>query len=217
VTESFLGSVGEDERAAILKVAVRRRYARGEVVFHQGDLGDTFHIVLRGLLTARTVTPLGQVVTLNLFPVDAVFGELALLSVDARRAATVAALERSETLMIRRKDFADLRRRNPRMDAFLVAVLASRNRALSEHLTDLLFSPADERVYRRLLLLTDVATPGGSEWVKVTQEDVGSLAGTTRATVNRALRAAADAGTIELARGRFRILDRDALERRASR
>jgi CRP-like cAMP-binding protein len=156
------------------------------------------------------------VVTLNLFPPGSVFGELALLSPDARRVATVAAVEPSETLVLRRDAFEELRRHDRGMDAFLVSVLARRNRDLSAHLMDLLFNPADERVFRRLLLLDDVASKGDRDgWVRATQDDVAAFAGTTRATVNRAMRQAERDGLVELGRGRYRIVDRAALRARA--
>jgi CRP-like cAMP-binding protein len=51
--------------------------------------------------------------------------------------------------------------------------------------------------------------------VPLTQEELATLAGTSRATVNKVLREEQAAGTIELARGRTTLLDPDALERRA--
>jgi CRP/FNR family cyclic AMP-dependent transcriptional regulator len=213
--EEFLRSLSEEERKGIRRAAARRRFSRGEVVFHEGDIGDALHVVIRGLLVARSSTRLGQVVTLNLLPPGSVFGELALLSPDSRRAATVSAVERRETLLLRRDAFDDLRRAHRGMDGFLITVLARRNRDLSAHLTDLLFTPAEERVYRRLLLLADVAAgDDGDGWIRASQDDVAAFAGTTRATANRAMRRAERDGLVQLRRGRFRVLDPTGLRRR---
>ena len=214
--DDLLASLSPSERSALLQVSSRRRYRRGEVVFHEGDPGDALHVVTHGLFVARTSTYLGQVVTVNLFPTGSVFGELALVSPDSRRSATVSAVERSETLVLRREPFEDLRRTDRGMDTFLVSVLARRNRDLTVHLTDLLFNAAEERVLRRLLLLDDVAPKDeAAGWVRATQEDVAAFAGTTRATVNRAMRQAERDGLIELSRGRYRIVDRERLHQRA--
>ena len=51
----------------------------------------------------------------------------------------------------------------------------------------------------------------GDGLIPLTQEEIGSMAGTTRPTVNRALRAAQEAGVVDLARGRIRVLDVDGL------
>ena len=51
--------------------------------------------------------------------------------------------------------------------------------------------------------------------IHLTQEDLAGLAGTSRATVNRTLRSAQEAGILVLRRGSIELVDLDALERRA--
>jgi CRP-like cAMP-binding protein len=50
--------------------------------------------------------------------------------------------------------------------------------------------------------------------VPLTQEDIASLAGTSRATVNRVLREEEKRGTVSLGRGRTVVLDLAALQPR---
>jgi CRP/FNR family transcriptional regulator, cyclic AMP receptor protein len=50
--------------------------------------------------------------------------------------------------------------------------------------------------------------------VPLTQEDLASLAGTSRATVNRVLREEETRGNVKLGRGRTTVLDADELARR---
>jgi CRP/FNR family cyclic AMP-dependent transcriptional regulator len=211
----LLGSIDENDRRTLLRAAVRRRFARSEIVFHEGDPGDALHIVTKGIFIARSSSTLGQVIAVNVFPVGAVFGELVLLTPGARRNATVAALGAGETLMLGRNEFEDLRSRTPIIDRFLVTVLAERNRALNAHLVELLFTPVEPRVYRRLLAFAAMVGTSDDGWVQLGQGELATLAGTTRATVNRALRKAEEGGLIEIARGRVRVVDRAALEHRA--
>jgi CRP-like cAMP-binding protein len=49
---------------------------------------------------------------------------MALVSEDARRAATVAALEESETLAIYKDDFTRVRKKHPGVNQILIAFLA---------------------------------------------------------------------------------------------
>jgi CRP-like cAMP-binding protein len=51
--------------------------------------------------------------------------------------------------------------------------------------------------------------------VALTQDDLASLAGTSRATVNRVLRQAEEAGAVSLSRGRIRVTDKAMLTKRA--
>ncbi len=208
---ALLQGVDERDAADLLERARRRRFSAGEVVFHAGDPADTLHLVRSGRFAVRITTEFGSTATLNVVGPGGAFGELALLTPDAPRSATVAALEEAETLSIHQLDFNRLRARRPQTDALLVGVLAARVRELSEQLVEALHIPADTRVRRRLL---DVAGNYG-DVVPLTQEELASLAGTSRATVNRVLRDEQRRGTIELSRGRTTLVDPDALAKRA--
>jgi CRP/FNR family transcriptional regulator, cyclic AMP receptor protein len=210
-----LESIGESERRDLLRLAVRRRFARGEIVFHEGDPGESLHIVTSGVFLARSSSTLGALIGVNIFGEGSVFGELALLSDEPQRSATVVALHEGTTLALARSHFEALRARNPRIDRFLVSVLAKRNRRLTTHLVELLFAPAELRVYRQLLAFSDMVGPSPNGWVRLRQSELAMLAGTTRSTTNRALRRAEERGLVELARGRVRIVDLSALRARA--
>lgn len=96
---SFLEGVPEEDRRRLLAATRRRRFARREVLFHEGDPGDTVH---RGRVAVRITTPSGDVATLRVRGPGEVIGELALLDSASRWLATVVALERSETLALHR-------------------------------------------------------------------------------------------------------------------
>lgn len=212
----MLDAIDPRERGALLQVGVRRRFGRGEVVFHEGDPGDALHIVTAGVFVARGSSTMGEVIAVNVFAPGDVFGELVLLTAGARRSATVAALYPSATLMVAQAHFEALRTRAPSVDRILLSLLAQRNRALTDHLIELQFTPADQRVVRRLLdfhAMTAIAEDGG--WVRLNQAELATLAGTTRSTANRVLRAAAARGQVELGRSRVRVLDLAGLRRAA--
>lgn len=78
-------------------------YEEGEVIVHEGDLGDRFYLIARGKVSVRVggVEEENQVAVLE----DGDhFGELALLN-DAPRNATILPLERTTCLVLRSKDF----------------------------------------------------------------------------------------------------------------
>ena len=76
--------------------------------------------------------------------------------------------------------------------------------------------PVETRVLRRLVTLADEFARAEDRVVlPVNQEDIASMAGTTRPTANRVLRSAEESGLIELRRGRITIVDRTILTRRA--
>ena len=189
-----------------------RRYKAGEVIAHEGDLADTLHLVRSGRVAVSMTTQYGNQVTFTLLGPGDVFGELALLSPEARRTAALTALDATETVTLTKAEFDRLRAEQPAFGDALTSLLAERVRRLSEQLVEALYVPADARVLRRLLTVARLYEDGE---VPLTQDDIAGLAGTARATVNRVLRAEVKRGTLELRRRRIRILDRAAIEKRA--
>lgn len=213
----LLAHVPEEDVQLVLSVARRRKFDRGEVVFHEHDPADTLHLIDKGRFVARVGTPLGDTAILTVMGPGEMFGELALLgSADERRSATVAAVEPSETRSVHRLDFERLRARHPETSEILIAILSGQVRRLTTHLVDALYVPAEKRVRRRLVEMVAVYDEGTAAEVVVplTQEDLAGLAGTSRATANRVLREEEARGAVRLGRGRTTVLDVEALTRR---
>jgi CRP/FNR family transcriptional regulator, cyclic AMP receptor protein len=209
---ALLEGVPEDDVRALLSISRRRKFSRGEVVFHENDPADTLHLIDKGRFAVRTQTALGDTAILALLGPGDMFGELSLLGVEELpRSATVAALEPAETRSVHRVDFERLRRRHPETASVIIGILSGQVRRLTRHLLDALYVPADKRVLRRLV---EVGALYENGVVPLTQEDFAGLAGTSRATVNRVLREEEARGTVKLGRGRTTVLDADALSAR---
>ena len=205
----LLTEVPDEEVRRVLSIARRRTFARGEVVFHEHDPADSLHLIARGRFAVRITTPLGDSALLALRGPGEAFGELALVSGgEAVRSATVEALEPAETHAVYRREFDALRREHPQVGAVLVALLADAVRRTNGLLLDAYYAPAEIRVLRRL---AELAAGAGDGEVRLTQEDLASLAGTSRATVNRVLRDAQRRGRLELRRGRITVAEPAAL------
>jgi CRP/FNR family transcriptional regulator, cyclic AMP receptor protein len=207
----MLEGLPDEEVRRVVASARRRRFTRQEVLFHEGDPATTVHLVAKGRIAVRVTTPQGDVATVDLVLAGDVVGELALLSPGRRRGATAVAMEPTETLSIDESTFSALRRADPVVSDFLVNLLAARVHRLTDRLLEALYLPAEVRLWRRILELADVY----GDVVPLTQEDLAGLAGTTRATVNRALRREEKLGTIALGRGRVSVVDRAGLARRS--
>src|SRR3954447_14568598 len=205
----LLDGVPEEEVQHLMSVARRRTFTRNEIVFHQGDPADSMHMIRRGRFGVRIRTAIGDVATIAIVGAGDAFGELALVGDETDRSATVVSLERSETVSISRPDLERLRRDQPQVNNLLVKLLAARIRRTNELLAEALYVSADKRVLHRLRELAELYSrdEGGVQVIPLTQEEIATLAGTSRATVNRVLRAAEKAGALVLTRGRTTVLD----------
>jgi CRP-like cAMP-binding protein len=202
VGPDVFGAVPEQE---LRRAGRRRRFDRGEVVFHRDDPGDSLHRVESGRFAARVITPLGDSATVSLHGPGDVFGLLAVLSPQGRRTATVVALERAETLAIPRSAFLQLRAAHPEVRDAVEEMLVQQVAATTDRLVEALYTPVAVRVRAHLIQLAalygDLAV--SEVTIPLSQEHLAGLSGTTRETVNRVLKQEQERGSVRLARGRI--------------
>jgi CRP-like cAMP-binding protein len=212
----LLQGLPPEEHRKLIERAKMRSYDTGQIVFQEGDPADSFHVVLDGRLAMSVTSADGRELTAAIIERDDVFGELALLTVEGQRRATVRALEPAETMVIYRTDFDHLRQRHRAFSDLLVDILTLRVLRLSVQLEEALYLPVQTRILRRLVELAR-SYGGGREpaVIPLTQEDIAGLAGTARATVNRILRAERSRGTVSLEKRRITVLDLDSIVKRA--
>lgn len=210
----ILDGLSLDERRALLARMRRKQFAKGEVVFHEGDAGDVLHLIVHGHVSLRVATPQGESALLRILGPGAMFGEFVLIA-PAPRSATVTALDALETMCLGGSDFHRLRQDHPSLDALLLDGAIREIRRLSSALLDALYLPVRQRVLRRLLEVADLYGVHDGQSVPLGQSDLAGLAGVTRQTTNRVLAETQAAGAIKLRRGNIDIIDTVALRRRA--
>ena len=211
-SQEVLGSVASGLR--------RRRFRRNEVIFHQGDTGDSLHIVAEGAVKIILPSTEGEeAIIATLWPGD-FFGELSLLD-GAPRSATASAIEPTETLVLPRTAFHELVESDGALRDALLTGLARELRRLTSHVEELHFLDLAGRLAKRLArqareTVDDPAGEVSLDW-PFTQSDLASMIGGTRQSVNRLLSGLVDEGLVRIDRDSLIITDLEQLERRAER
>jgi CRP/FNR family transcriptional regulator, cyclic AMP receptor protein len=212
---ALLDSLSEEDRQNLISRSVRRRFRKGVVIFHEGDPGDTLHLIDRGRVAVRLSTARGDDLLLRVIGAGGWFGDLSMIW-PAPRNATIVALEDTETRVVQREHADEVRRRVPQFEAMLVAGLVAEVRRLSTALLDSVFVPVKTRLFATLVVLGQEYGGDDSEvTIPLTQEQIAQLVGTTRPTVNKHLQDAADAGLVSIRRSSIVLLDRPGIARRA--
>jgi len=222
----LFAEVGGADLADLAAVLRRRRFRRGEVIFHQGDPGDALHVLAAGAVKIVLPSAEGEeAIIATIHPGD-FFGELAILD-GAPRSATAVAVEPTETLSLPRDAFmAELGHSAALRDALLRAV-AGELRRLTGHVEELHFLDLAGRLASRLAHLArdgepaPIRGPDGRleatlDW-PFTQSDLAAMIGATRQSVNRLLADLVDRGLVRLDRDTLVITDLERLERLAVR
>jgi CRP/FNR family transcriptional regulator, cyclic AMP receptor protein len=206
-----LRSLPDPDAKLLLRAGRTHSYARRDVLVQEGELADSFHIVLDGHAAVQVTTPAGERAIVNVLGPDSHFGEVSLLGLDdPRRTASIVALEAVRTLSIPASVFRDLRDRNPRLERLVTTILARRVDELSAQLVEAMYDSLERRVVRRLsaLAVTYAATPPSAQvTIPLTQDELSQLVGGARPSVNQVLRRLVDDGLLEVRRGRIVVDD----------
>jgi CRP/FNR family transcriptional regulator, cyclic AMP receptor protein len=178
-----------------------RRYRRGEVIFHRGDIGDTLHLIESGLVKISEESLTGSEAFINTLHPGAVFGELGLID-GAERSATATALDPTITLVLPREAVLQLIDDDPDFRRALLSALANELRRVTKRLAELHFLDLPGRLAVRLAAMAQEAEPGRNESVRLgrayTQSELAAMIGGTRQSVNRHLGELVDDGLIRI-------------------
>ena len=191
---------------------------KGDVLFNEGEPGDSLYIVLSGKIkVGRRAADGRQNLIAVMGPSDMV-GELSLFD-PGPRTATATALTDSRLARLRKQSLRPWLTNRPEIAEQLLWVLARRLRRTNDALADLIFTDVPGRVAKNLLQLAGKfgSRDGGVLRVThdLTQEELAQLVGASRETVNKALADFASRGWLRLDGKSVIIMDPERLARRA--
>ncbi len=218
---SRLFSHVDDVRLTRLVSRMRmRRFHRHEVIFHQGDVGDSLQVVVSGGVKISLASEDGGEAIITVLKPGDFFGELAILDMRPR-STTATALEATETLALPRDEFLQLLSEDHDLVEALLTALAQELRRLTGHVEELHFLDLAGRLAMRLVRLARDADAGHTTHVRLdwpfTQSDLAAMIGGTRQSVNRLMSTLIDDGLISIERDALVIHDVTQLEVRGHR
>lgn len=193
-----------EERMTLATKMRPKHFAKGEVVFHREDPASDLYVIASGTVKIALPDETGREVVVALYRGGDVFGELALFD-GAPRSATVTALSETVLYALSGEDLFAVLEKNPKAMRRLLALLARIVRRVSGQVGDLVFLDLEGRVAKYLLDISELSA--GKREVELTQEDLASFVGGTRAAVNRALADLVKVGVIAVGRRHIEILD----------
>ncbi|HEX6786690.1 MAG TPA: Crp/Fnr family transcriptional regulator [Acidimicrobiales bacterium] len=217
----LLAALTDEARASLLQRCRRRQYGRGAYLVYEGDPGDSLHLIVRGRVAVLIGGADGNPFTVALMSAGDFFGEQALLNRAAVRGATIQAIEPTETLVVGRGEFEELRQQHPEVDRLLIAVLVAMVDRLTRQVAELTDVPGTVRIYRRIVALADLyshddaGSPSASIEIPLTQDQLAGLAGVHLRLTSRVLGEARAAGLLDTSKRRLVVRDLEGLRHRA--
>lgn len=209
------GRLSPEDRERVGAASSLRDYAKGEILFREGDPPDHLFTVVGGRIKVFKTTPAGREVILEIFgPGD----PLGAVAVYERRPfpASAMALEESTCLVTRQAEFFRLLETHPTLARGLLSGLTLRLVELTNRLTELSGSRVETRLARFFLRLGQQLgrhqVGGVFIPLALSRQDLADLIGTTIETAIRVMSRWQKEGILETHKEGFLLADLDRLE-----
>ena len=206
----FWGLLTGNEQAVLSKLGSRRDFKPGATMCHEGDPATYLYVLLTGWVKILSVTSDGQERVLALRGNGDIVGEMAG-EATGRRTATLQAIDLVRALLVDHDRFSSFLDSNPGAARAYRRTMTLR---LIDTATMLGRHPVTNGAQRLATLLLELAGRHGSEadgaievTMPLSQEELASLAGTSRATVARAFRDWRRRGFVRTGQRRITITD----------
>ena len=207
----LFGDLTPDERQQLADASTTEELRRGDVLFHEDDEADTLYVVIEGRIAIAKRSIDGRESVVALMEAGDLFGEMSLFE-PLGRSAEARALEPSQVLAIGYGPIRQVYERRPELLWGVVELMAGRIRNMDVALADSVFLDVTGRTAKRLV---EMASGADEFTLPVTQEELAAMVGASRERVNKAIASFVRLGWIEQSERRYRITDREQLERRA--
>ena len=211
--------VGVDDRARIGSVAHRKHYAKGELIFREGDPADTFLTIVEGRVKVFKATPAGKEIILEIFGPGDPLGAVAVYE-STHLPASALALDDTACLAIARADFFRLLEQHPALVRGLLSGLTLRLAELTRRLAEMMGGRVEARFARLFLKLADeIGKPDHGGIVvamALTRQELADLTGTTIETAIRIMSRWQKDDIVRTEKNGFVVVDRESLTQLAA-
>ena len=180
----------DDMLTAVADACTVAAFERNSVIFHERDDGTSLFVILSGMVKVSLVRGDGKEAILALLRPGEFFGEMALLD-NRPRSASVIAMRPTTVVILTREDFEKLINTRPQIIKNMIDAVAGRLRRANQKIANLAFLDAIGRVSDAICQIAEDSGEEVDEGLlirnRISHEQLGNLAATTRETVTHCL------------------------------
>ncbi len=204
----FFSDLSGSQLESIGAHAALRSYEKGDIILKQGEVADSFFVIVSGQVKVYMSDPadISREVILRTLTAGDFFGEIPMFDKEPR-SASVAALEHCHVQILSYRSFQKAIERSPDIAKRVLATLANRLRNANRKIGSLALMDISSRVSRTLLELAIVSNGKRVVGEPFTQKDLANMIGASREMVNRTLKDLEGSGYIEIHRKSITILN----------
>jgi len=207
------------DQAALVDIACRMQYRTfglGMTLFHQDMPGMMLYMLAEGHVRLYSIGQSGQEFTYHIYGPMEIFGELSILD-DGYHSTTCIVMTPIKTWLLSKDKLLDVLHSYPEINFRLLRILASRTRSTTRKVEAMAFLDVQGRLAYEILNMAGKYGRQTGEGIEITiplhQNDLASMVGATRESVNKALSYLRSQNMINLSGSCIVMTDQAGLER----
>ncbi|MGE5630163.1 MAG: Crp/Fnr family transcriptional regulator [Caulobacteraceae bacterium] len=212
---SIFSELKEEFLEKIHNITILRKYAKGRIIFMEGEPGEAFYYIQSGLIKISKTSKDGREHILHILNEGHVFAEVTLFNKTVYP-ATAESLEDSEVGIIKNEDIEKVIMENPELSLQLIKYLNKRLIEAHTKIRNLALYDTYGRTAQALLKLAEDygrrTTKGIELDLNISRQELANIVGTTRETVIRALTALKKERSIDIDKNTVTILDMEKIK-----
>jgi len=200
-SSALFDDLTDTECSRLASMFMERRHKKGSIIYWNGEQGNEVYFIRSGLVKlSRSVDE--REITLALLQTGDFLGDLDLIPHLPRHSATAEAIEPTVLYAILKSDLNSFLLDCPQLALNILNLLSSRLRNAYELIQDLTMLDVRQRIYKVLLRLSrehGIRMPDGGGTLiplKLTHQQLASMAGMVRETATKVLLELQDEGMI---------------------
>lgn len=199
-------NINRNDLEKLVSKATLLHFSKGETIIREGDFPTHYYIIEKGAVIVSKISRSGNEFIIAIRYQGEPFGQPSFVLGEIHIAASIA-LEDTDVLAFRRKDFLSFMARNAIVGARIIHLEMERTCHLYEKIIDMISYSAPQRVANTLFMLS---SHYGAK-LRFTHKDIAVLSWTTVETTSRVITKLKNLGILNTSRGIITIKNQGEL------
>lgn len=187
------------------------KYAKSDIIYEEGNNSNFIYLIRSGVVKNFKFDHDGKELTTNLYQEDELFGYTSFTqNIPYQESAT--AIKDCELVAVSKQDLKEVLDNNHKITLELIQLLSENLSGAREQLLDMAYSSVNKKTASTILKFAEKLNHKPDESIRISRNDLASVAGIATETLIRTLSSFKKDGIIEIEARNIKILDINKLQ-----
>ena len=187
------------------------KLSSGEIIYEEGQNSNNIYLILKGLVKCHKLDEQGKDLTTALYKEDDLFGYTSFTD-NIPYQETAATIKDTVLVAISKNQLKNILNSNHKVTLELIQLLTDDLSGVKDQLLQMAYSSVKKRTATTILKFAEKLNTKSGEPIRISRNDLASVAGIALESLIRTLSSFKDLGIIEIEGRDIKILDLDKLQ-----